>query len=418
MKLHITLAKVPRTQALILRQTLASLSASTLRSYERNVISEELSAEKIRFFGGSAREAPGYIYPNGSKLVVGGLDKPGKVLSTEFTRIAVDEADQISLTAYQTLLTRLRGESGTYKQIVLCCNPASPDHWAKKRAESGELTHLYSHHTENPYLFDRAGNPTSDGTEYLARLDTLSGVMRARYRDGRWVSAEGVVYPDWNPAVHVIDRFEIPKEWPLMISIDWGHTHPLIMQFWRIDGDGRMYLTREWNQTGTLVEDAAKAALRIIADEGMPRPYAIAADHDAEDRHTFEKHSGFTTRPAYKAVSRGLQLVSARLRVAADGKPRLMVFRDAVVGRDPGAPVERPRGVAEEAGGYVWQTSRDGTGVPKEAPVKNEDDSMDCMRYGVAMIDKSEPGRIGNPAAPRTEAAPQQGGRWSQPVGR
>jgi hypothetical protein len=60
---------------------------------------------------------------------------------------------------------------------------------------------------------------------------------------------------------------------------------------------------------------------------------ATICDHDAEDRATLLQN-GIRNLPAYKAIRPGIQAVEQRLRRAGDGRPRLMVFRDALVSRD------------------------------------------------------------------------------------
>jgi Phage terminase large subunit len=423
LKLHITLARVPNCKALLLRQTHASLTASTLVSFEQQIASEELATGKVKWFGGSGRQAPGYLYPNGSKLSVGGLDRPGKVLSTEYDRVAVDESNQISITAYETLLTRLRGHADTYKQIILACNPDHPDHWLKKRAETGVLAMFHSVHQDNPRLYDRHGQVTEGGREYIALLDALTGIRRARYRDGIWAAAEGLVFDEWRDGDNIIETLPDMTGWPLVLSVDWGFSNPLVVQWWRIDPDGRMWLTREIHQTRTLVEDVARQVRQIMNDHPEePYPAAVVCDHDSEDRATFERHAQLATIPARKSVSRGVQLVQSRVRKAGDGRPRLLVWKHALQGRDDVAEREkRPRGFLGEVNGYVWMTERGTDGIPKEVPVKKHDHSMDAGRYAVAHLDWNEPVKVGNPAAQQAASTGQggvAGGVFSRPVGR
>ena len=61
-------------------------------------------------------------------------------------------------------------------------------------------------------------------------------------RWGKWVSAEGLIYPGFDPAVHIVDRFAIPKDWTTWVSVDFGFNHPFVAQIWAEDGDGRLYL--------------------------------------------------------------------------------------------------------------------------------------------------------------------------------
>lgn len=423
MKLHADSSSVRGMQSLIVRQTHASLTASTLVAFEQFVAAEEIASGKVKWFGGSASKPAGYRYPNGSMIMVGGMDNPGKVLSMSLDRVLIDEANQVSVVAYETLLTRLRGSAATYKQIVAACNPDHPDHWLKKRADdaSNKMRMYTSVHEDNPYLCNPDGTWTDAGTDYLAFLDSLTGVRRLRYRDGLWAAAEGLVFDDWRDNVNAIEWFPIPKDWPLILSVDFGYSNPFVCQWWRVDPDGRMYLTREIHQTQTLVEDHAKRIKEILAEnrdaEGMP--VAVVCDHDAEDRATLTKHLGLPTVAARKAVSRGVQLMQSRMRPAGDGKPRLYVFRGCVLGRDlVGEQQKRPRGFLGEVNGYVWAVERGPDGIPKEVPLKLHDHSMDAGRYAVAYLDWNEPPRKHNPAAARPEAAQRQGSRWARPVGR
>lgn len=423
MKMHLTALQVPGSAQLLVRQTHASLKASTLAEYEKSVAAQELASGEVKWFGGSGRKPPAYNYGNGSYVIVGGLDQPAKFLSTSLDRIYVDEATQVSVTAVETLVTRLRGTADTYKQIVCMTNPDHPSHHLKKRADAGDARMINSLHQDNPGLFHRDGTLTELGIGYMAQLDSLTGVRRLRYRDGVWAAAEGLVYgEEWREDVNVIDAFDVPSDWPLYLSVDFGFSNPMVVQWWREDPDGRLYLTREIVKCQTLVEDHAREIRRIILENPEePEPTAVICDHDLEDRKTLERHLRLPTIAARKAVSRGVQLVQARVRPAGDGKPRLYVFKDAVVGRDLVMEARSvPRGLAAEVLGYVWQVERGSDGVPKESPLKLNDHSADAARYMVMHLDGNPPGKAGNPARPTSQAQPDGvlGGVLSRPVGR
>lgn len=419
LKLHITSALVANTTSLIVRQTHASLTASTLKTFETSIIAEDMAAGKVKWFGGSGRKPPAYMYPNGSMILVGGMDQPGKFLSMDLDRVLVDEANQVSITAFETLMTRMRGSAGTYNQIVLSTNPDHPAHWIKERADAGNLPLLASVHTDNPYLYNRDGSLTESGDSYMSVLQSLTGIRRARYYEGRWLAAEGQVFSDWNEQVNLVDPFPVPDDWRSFWSVDFGYSNSFVWQQWRVDGDGRMYLTHEIARRQRLVEDHARDILDLMKVNGWKRPEAIVCDHDSEDRATLERHLGMATIPARKGVSRGVQLVQARMRPAGDGKARLMVFRNATLATDPLAATDkRPRGYAAEAGGYVWAVERGADGIPRESPLKLNDHSMDAGRYAVAYLDWYEESKIGNPAKAQQQTQTSQGSRWSTPVGR
>ena len=63
-------------------------------------------------------------------------------------------------------------------------------------------------------------------------------------RYGRFVSAKGQVYPEFQEAVHVIEPFDVPREWYDNISIDPGLHNPLSCHFYATDGDGKLDLVK------------------------------------------------------------------------------------------------------------------------------------------------------------------------------
>jgi phage terminase large subunit len=386
-KAFYTSLMVPNCRSLMVRQTHAALTGSTLVTFERQVAPAALADGVVRWFGGSPRKPPAYQFANGSEILVGGLDRPEKFLSTEFSRIYVDEATQISLSALETLITRLRASADTYRQIILACNPDHPKHWVKQRCDEGAMRMIQSVHRDNPMYINADGTMTERGVDYFKKLDALTGVRRLRYRDGIWAAAEGLVYEGWSEPVHVIDPFEVPAGWVRWITIDFGYTAPFVAQLWAEDGDGRLYLMREWVRTRMLVEDHAVVIRdRLLA--GQPRPRAIITDHDSEDRATLERHLGMSTQAAHKSVSDGLQAVGSRLKMQGDGRARMFVFRDALLDRDPGMDAASlPIGLAEEVPGYVWAVKPGNQGGLKEEPVKANDHSCDAARYMVAERD-------------------------------
>lgn len=421
LKLHVTSALVPNTTSLIVRQTHASLTASTLRTFEMNIIADDLASGKVKWFGGSGRKPPAYMYPNGSTILVGGMDQPGKFLSMDLDRVLIDEANQVSVTAFETLMTRMRGTAGTYKQIVMATNPDHPEHWLKLRANDGELPMLTSIHKDNPYLFNRNGSPTEAGASYLEVLRSLTGVRRARYLEGRWVAAEGTVWDGWRDDLHVADALPEGFQAARWIeAVDFGYQHPMTWGRFAIDGDGRMYLVAEMSRRHRLVEDFAQDILDMRAVSNWGRPEALVTDHAAGDRATLERHLGEATVKARKDVSPGIQAVAQRLVVAGDGRPRFQVLRNSLIRNDPLAASDKlPRGFAAEVNGYVWGVERGTDGRPKEVPMKINDDSCDMVRYAVMHLDGAPPAKLGNPAAPRPNTGqPSQGSPWSRPVGK
>ncbi len=389
-KLNFCALKYAGMRGLIVRKTAVSLTSTALVTYRKQVVHEILANKTVHWYGGSGQEPAQFRYRNGSTVAVGGMDKATRIMSSEYDMIFVQEAIELTLNDWESLTTRLRNGVMPYQQLIADTNPDADTHWLNQRALAGATLMLESRHEDNPMLVDDHGQRTERGAAYLALLDALTGVRKLRLRDGLWVAAEGVVYEGWDRGVHMVDRFDIPAEWPRYWAVDFGYRNPFVLQRWAEDPDGRLYLYAETYRTGRIVEDHAKAVLAEVTNRKgewrEPRPRAVVCDHDAEDRATLERHLGLSTVAAKKDVTPGIQAVESRLKVDETGRPRIAFFHDATGRRDP-ALVEaaRPASTVEEFPVYVWDQK---PGRPsKDVPVKENDHGLDCVRYVVAHRD-------------------------------
>ncbi len=393
-KLHLCAMKYPGMRGLICRKTRRACTESALVTFEQKVLPEGSSLAS----GMQREQRHSYKYPNGSEIVVGGLDEITKILSSEWDMIYVQEAREATEDDWEHLCTRASGRAGgmPYAQVIGDTNPDAPRHWIKLRANRGQLKLLESRHEDNPSMTP----------ERMAVLDALTGVRHKRLRLGLWVAAEGIVYEGWDPAVHLVEHRAIPVDWARYLTVDFGFTNPFVCQWWAVDPDGRLWRYRELYQAQGLVEDHAHTIRRLSEGE---RIRAIICDHDAEDRATLERHLSCTcsgtsdahpirvgTTAATKDVSPGLQAVAQRLKPAGDGRVRLSFLRDALVGRDTSLDeAKKPCCTEEEFEGYIWDQATakinpDGS-YRAELPVKKDDHGLDGTRYMVAYFDLKDP---------------------------
>ena len=407
-------------RGLIFRKTAVSLGSTTLVTWEKKVVADALARGIVKWFGGSAREAPGYRYSNGAKIDVAGMDRPEKIMSAEYDLVFGDEATELALNDWESVGTRLRNGILSWQQQMGACNPSAPTHWIKQRCDQGAARMLTSRHADNPAYVNADGTYTEKGRAYFEKLDALTGVRKLRLRDGIWAAAEGLIYGEFDDAVHLVDRFDIPPTWTRWITVDFGFTNPFVMQWWAEDPDGRLFLYREIYHTQRLVEDHARQARGLMVYPSgkwrEPQPRAVICDHDAEDRATLEKHLGLGTSAAHKSVSPGIQAFQSRLKTAGDGRARLYIMRDALVERDPALhEAKKPCSTQEEITGYVWAVKPGGTSP--EVPLKENDHGMDAGRYMVAELDLVGASSVSSPARARQSAGgTRAGSRYARPV--
>lgn len=385
-KLFAAMMKYPGSNGLIARKVRDSLGSTALDTWRKHVIVEALALGVVRFYGGSAQEPPQYIFSNGSTVKIGGMDNATKIMSSEYDMIYAQEATELTAGDWEALTTRLRHGVMPYQQLIADCNPDAPSHWLKVRCDREQTVMLESRHEDNPVYFNEDRTMTDAGRAYMAKLDALTGVRKQRLRYGRWVSAEGVIYEDYDAAIHLLNPFEIPREWPRYWGIDFGYTNPFVCQWWARDPDGRLYLYREIYHTKRTSDVHARDMLGQVMRDGAwiePKPTAIVCDHDAEGRALLERELGLPTTAADKRVTAGIENLQVRMKPAGDGKPRWYLFRNAVVERDQELEdARKPCSTAEEVASYIWKDSK-----AKEEPVKENDHGCDAARYVAAHLD-------------------------------
>ena len=364
------------------RRVRNDMTISVLRTFERIL---DLRGIKVLKFGGERVEY--YGFPNGFRYYVVGLDRPSKVLSGEVDIIYINQAEEIPLSAWETLSTRVTGRGAKTRTPMLCgdCNPGPPNHWILRRPS---LVRFYAKHEDNPTLFDDDGNLTEQGKRTLSRLDALTGVRLKRLRYGQWVAAEGVVYEGFSRDLHLVKRPEkgIPSTWRRVAAIDFGFTNPFAYVEGAVDPDGRIWIDLQFYGVGRLVEDWARLILATRKEMGLPPLEALVCDHDSEDAATLRKH-GLPNQRAVKEIENGIQKVAARLRPAGDGRPRLLVLEDSLFERDPELEEgRRACGLVEEMEIYRFPDGKDGKPA-KEKPLDIDNHAADATRYLVEYVD-------------------------------
>lgn len=372
-KIDAALRRWPGSRGLIVRKTRASMTQSVLVTYEEKVLPV---GDPIKS-GPQRAQRAAYAYPNGSELVVGGMDNADRIMSTEYDIIGVVESTELEEDDWEKLTTRLRNGVMPFQQLAGDCNPGAPTHWLNQRCNLGQTTRILSRHEDNPSVTD----------EYLETLRALTGARRARLYEGKWAAQEGLVYPEFGDANLLNEMPAGWESWRKVRSIDFGYTNPFVCLWGAVDGDGRLYVYREWYKTGMIVSDHAE---RILALSTGERFEATVADHNREDRETLHKAKVHTI-PARKDITLGIQAMEKRIRPAGDGKPRLFLLRSALVEADPAlVEAKRPYSTEQEFGEYIWPKDKEGKPI-KEVPEDLNNHGMDALRYMVAHLDLKTP---------------------------
>ena len=133
-------------------------------------------------------------FPNGSQIIMVGLDTEEKLLSlTNISTVWVEEAYEVEKSKVEQLNLRMRGTAAN-QQLILSWNPISKHSWlyeftVKNPPENSVFIH--STYKDNPFL-----NP-----EYVQALDEMEIRNPEKYRvygRGEWgVDSSGLVIKNW-----------------------------------------------------------------------------------------------------------------------------------------------------------------------------------------------------------------------------
>lgn len=239
----------PNSQWAIVRKVRADMDGSVINIFVKKVLGTN---SRVRTYGGEHVEF--FDYPNGARIWVGGMDKPGKVLSSERDGVYFNQSEESEVTDWETLLTRTTGRSGymldangiPFGLLFGDCNPGAPSHWIWTRQLSNKLKFFQSRHEDNPALYNQiTGAITEFGIRTLAQLDRLTGYRKSRLRHGLWVQAEGIVYDTWSEGTggNVTEEAEYdPAVNSVIWSVDDGYSSGSAPDTLGIDPDSGQYV--------------------------------------------------------------------------------------------------------------------------------------------------------------------------------
>ncbi len=374
----------PGCRILIFRKTRVSLTESFLVEWENSVLWPGHPALK----GPTRAHRDKYVYPNGSEVVVGGMDNPTRLFSTQYDIAYCNEATELSEEEWQSLHRALRNWKLDYQQLLGDCNPDAPGHWLNKRCNKGITTRLKSKFEDNPSL----------RPEYLQRLsENLQGPQRDRLYLGLWTAAQGLVYPMFEPEIHCIFPNAVPVIRWTVASVDWGYAGAGAAQTWGVTSDHRMVLLAEAKRCMWQIDQWADVLSRWYKEYEFVRILCDPSRPDAIDK--FNDRLGFPQRgtarlaqEADNAEFAGVDQVTWGLTKDHDGRPRMLFVRDSLrEGRCPILDeVSKPCTVIEEFPWFVWMKAADGKPIKEKPEPSCPSDLLDCTRYAAMYVWKRD----------------------------
>ncbi|MDE7453959.1 MAG: terminase family protein [Clostridia bacterium] len=248
-------------------------------------------------------------------------------------------------------MTPLKGKTFIYNEIYL------------NRKKNPEIWHEFMSWEDNPFLSRKEIKLLENALD--------SSALDAR-RFGKFSDGAGLVYPEFDESVHVVEPFEIPPGWQDNISIDPGLNNPLSAHWYCVDWDGNIYVVAEHFASGKDIDFHAQAIKSVSEKLGWKtdsRGRVCALIDSAANQRTlaspksvselFYERGILVNTNVDKDVFSGIARVKAFLK-QGNGEGNIYIFSNCV-------------NMIEEFKTYCWA---DG-----DTPVKRDDHCMDELRY-------------------------------------
>lgn len=172
-------------------------------------------------------------------------EEPPKEIYEECLMRVIDKRGDIFGT-----MTPLKGLTFLYEEIYL------------NRKNNPEIWYEFMEWADNPYLSPK---------EIKLMESTLDESTLQSRKLGRFCTREGLVYPEFDERVHVVQPFPVPPEWQDNISIDPGLKNPLSAHWYAVDYDENVYVIAEHYAAGKDIDYHAQAIHAMSESLGWKR---------------------------------------------------------------------------------------------------------------------------------------------------
>jgi phage terminase large subunit len=249
--------------------------ATTLRNSCFALFKEVLAKWQLSSYVNVRETDMTITFPNGSQIIMVGLDTEEKLLSlNNISTIWIEEAYEVEKPKVEQLNLRMRG-TALNQQLLLSWNPISKQSWLYNfTVEEPPENSVFIHSTykDNPFL----------NAEYIAALDEMETRNPAKYRvygRGEWgIDTDGLVITNWRKEeFNPMDLAALGYEHRAGCDLGWIDKTAIIDTLY--DRDNKtIYVFNEFYKSGCQLSDIASAIgdmnlmkTKIFVDAAEPR---------------------------------------------------------------------------------------------------------------------------------------------------
>lgn len=335
------------------------------------------------------------LHINGGRLVLGGMNRPGRVLGTQYDLIFYSQAEQSTHEHLQILKTRVAGTAGNWKdasgkvlsQLLMDANPEGSDHYLLEREKGGLLRFINFVFTDNP-LFFRKNRWSKTGKDFVEDIDrSLEGVYHDRLFKGIWADPEGAVFEIRSE--HIVDTLPEADDYLWYNAMDFGMTEPNVcLWIGEHARTGDVIVAKEFRHTGLDIIEFGKR-VRDARRHDDRRILKTIIDNDENRQKLLYKHCRITSEMARKgagSIQDGMNLIQQALRCTAEGQDGGLRFYSGL--RDGFSPDpklvrdHKPLDTITEMRNLQFKPPHLRTGAPSDdLPMGRDKHGIDGLRY-------------------------------------
>jgi PBSX family phage terminase large subunit len=281
------------------------------------------------------------ILHNGAEILFRSAENPfetgDKIRNVTIAGFMIDQVEELAgddyFQLYETLCSRMSDPRGPGKALLVA-NPGPEDHWVFKRfvADGAQETYPFTRRV-HVKLDENAWNLPERYIEMMKRRESTNNMWYKRFILGEWGAFGGKRFQSWDRHLHVVEPFEIPPEWEIVVGMDYGWSNPTCAIYCAIDFEGR------WWVVGEHYEAEKPVSYHANAMKTLERDLHISPSSIWMDPSTWAKKSEYES-PALEFADYGIfagRAQNDRLggwnridemlgEMMEDGKPRLRIF--------------------------------------------------------------------------------------------
>jgi len=323
---------------LICRKTLPSLKTTEYREFIKML----KNIGYYRYFDHNKTDKTMQYLPNNNYILFTGIDDPGKIRSTEWNYIWMEEAVDFNYDDYMTLKLRLSAPNDRINQLFMSFNPVDAFHWIKIEVleKETDVEEILSTYKDNPFL-------PSDYVKLLEATREQNPAYWKIFGEGEWGILENIIYTNWQ----IVDDWVIPEQ--TIWGCDFGFRVPTAVVEVRLKGDDVHLKQRLYDK------DMTNQDLINFLKKTLPPGALLYCDSAEPARIEEMRRNNISAIPADKSVKDGIDYMkNLNLKIHSSSIDLINEIR-------------------------AYSNKVDKNGNALDEPLKFNDHALDAARYAI-----------------------------------